>query len=120
VLGYSTLQTTSGASAATLGGTYAVASNIGQRSTDQFSVVPELDFKIGYNFTPRIRTFVGYNFLYWSGVARPGEQIDPRVDVRQVPTVPSFDGAAHSFPSPMLTNSGFWAQGITAGLEFRY
>jgi hypothetical protein len=120
ILGYSTLQTISGTTAATLGGTYAVASNIGQRTSDQFSVVPEVDFKIGYNFTPRIRTFVGYNFMYWSRVARPGEQIDPRVDVRQVPTVPGFDGAAHSFPSPVLRNSDFWAQGITAGLEFRY
>ena len=32
--------------------------------------------RVGYRVTDCIRVNVGYNFLYWSEVARPGEHID--------------------------------------------
>lgn len=122
VRGFSTLQTTAGATAATVGGTYAVASNIGRRSRDEFSVVPEVNVKLGYHLTKRLRGFLGYDFLYWSDVARAGNQIDRRVDIRQVPTIgPIFDPTLRNVPPfPFLRGSDFWAQGLSFGLEFRY
>lgn len=103
-----------------LGGTYAVASNMGTLSRDAFSVMPEVDLRLGYNVTSRLRGFVGYNFLYWSDVARAGQEFDRRLDIRQVPTVAGFDPTIKTAPPLTLRSTDFWAQGVSFGLEFRY
>lgn len=105
------------------GGLLALPSNIGHHTRNQFSVVPEVGAKIGYQFTSRLRVFVGYNFLYWSNVVRPGDQIDPVLNVAQIPNftigAPPPAGTVNR-PLVPFRESGFWAQGINAGLEFRY
>src|SRR5205085_4276977 len=58
------------------GGLLAVGPNLGRFTRDRFSVVPEVSANVGYWFTPTWRAYVGYNLLYWTNVARPGEQID--------------------------------------------
>jgi hypothetical protein len=62
-------------------------------SRDRFAVVPEVNVDAGYEFNRFCRASVGYNFLYWSSVARPGDQV----------------GSA-----PKATS--FWAQGLTFSL----
>jgi len=120
IQGISYLQSQTGIGTA-VGGTYALPSNIGVRSRNNFAVLPELDLKLGYNITSRIRSFVGYNFLYLSDVARSGDQFDRRIDVRQVPTLPTYDPTVRAaFPAPQFHSTDFWAQGVTAGVEFRY
>ncbi len=120
IQGFSTLQAAT-MNAITPGGTYALPSNIGQRTHNAFSVIPEFELKVGYNFTQQVRGFVGYNFMYWSNVARPGELINHNVDIRQVPTLPTFDPTVRAVqPGPLSGNTGFWAQGINFGLEFRF
>jgi hypothetical protein len=66
--------------------------------------------------------FAGYDFLYWSNVARPGNQICLNVDERGIPTGGPFTpGFRASFPAPPLfTESSFWAQGVSFGLKLRY
>jgi hypothetical protein len=44
-------------------------------SRDVFAVVPELSLDIGYRFTGLFRASFGYDFLFWSNVARPGDQV---------------------------------------------
>ena len=64
---------------------------------------------------------VGYNFLYWSNVARPRDQIARTVNFTQVSIDPTFgplNGAARPVPMPHLTD--FWAQGINFGIQFQY
>jgi hypothetical protein len=110
------------------GGLLAQPTNIGHFSRDRFSVVPEVGVNIGYKFTDHLRGFVGYNFLYWSNVARPGDQIDLRVNPSQlphlmgsppVPTPGTLVGPA--FPTlQSIKDRDFWAQGVNFGLEFRY
>jgi hypothetical protein len=108
-----------GPSAAFPGGLLAQPSNIGRYTRDQFSVVPEFGMTIGYNCNEHWKIFAGYNFLYWSNVVRPGNQVDPTVDGRFLAKgmTPPAD-AIH--PAFSWHSSDFWAQGFTVGLEFRY
>jgi hypothetical protein len=121
IVGFSQLQTSTINASTAVGGTYAVASNMGRRTNDEFSVIPEVELRLGYNITSCLRGFVGYNFMYWSNVARPGAMIDHNVDVRQVPTLPTFDPNFRGLqPGPLTGNTGFWAQGINFGMELRF
>jgi hypothetical protein len=103
------------------GGVLALPSNSGHFSRDQFAVVPEIDFNIGYQVAPHVRAFLGYSFLYWSEVVRPGEQIDRVVNLTQLPSNQgpgTLIGPAR--PAVLFKTSDFWAQGINIGLEFRF
>jgi len=99
------------------GGLLAQSSNIGHHTHDQFSVVPEIGINLGYQFTNHIRGFVGYNFLYWSSVARAGNQVDPVVNPNLLP--PSQPGGP-ARPTFEPHGSDFWAQGINFGLDIRW
>jgi hypothetical protein len=109
------------------GGLFAQTSNIGQRPTDQFTVpftaLSSLELKLAYAITPHIRAFVGYEILYWTGVVRPGDQIDHNVNLSQNAVldpkgVGTLVGPAQ--PAPLFNRSDFWAQGFNLGVEFRY
>jgi len=122
-IGGSTIQNQPGLPPAAFGtGVLAGQSNSGHFQHDQFSVVPSVGVRFGYRLRENVRAFVSYDFLYWSDVTRPGDQISRNVDFRSIPTsfayVPGFAAAAPS--SPSFQQSGFWAQGISFGLEFRY
>src|SRR5262249_48023859 len=67
------------------GGLFALSSNIGNFSRDRFAVVPEIGVTLGWYLTENVQLTVGYNFLYWSSVVRPGEQIDRNLDVNRIP-----------------------------------
>src|SRR4029077_16077599 len=62
------------------GGVLAQTSNIGRFYRDQFTVVPEAQLNFGWQVRPWMRVNVGYTFLYWSNVLRPGAQIDRSVN----------------------------------------
>jgi hypothetical protein len=104
------------------GGLLALSSNIGRYTRDRFSVVPELNLNVGYQVTDHIRAFVGYDFMYWNNVVRPGGQIDRNIDITLIPNfpVPGAVPAGQNRPSAPQSGSDFWAQGVTVGLEIRY
>jgi hypothetical protein len=105
------------------GGLLALPSNIGHLMNNAFSVVPEAGVNVGYQILPRLRGYVGYNFLYWSNVIRPGSSIDRVLDVTQIPNFPVTPTPAPvpgQHPAPTFHQEGFWAQGITFGFEFIY
>ncbi len=99
------------------GGLLALPSNMGIHESRQFSVIPEIGLTLGYDLTSRLKATVGYTLLYWSNVARPGDQIDLNVDPNQFPTllVPVGTGTKPAF---VLHTSDFWAQGLNLGLEY--
>jgi hypothetical protein len=104
-----------------VGGIYAQASNIGHYNRDVFAVVPELGVNFAVNVTSNIRARVGYTFLYASSVARPGEQIDTALNVNRVPIDFNFGTpGGPNRPAFDMKSTGFWAQGINFGLEFRF
>ena len=80
---------------------------------DVFAVVPQLELKLAYSITPRWTARVGYDLLYWSRVARPGEQINTAFNPAQLSGV--------SVPSTFrFQESGLFIQGVSCGAEFRY
>jgi hypothetical protein len=99
------------------GGLLALPSNIGQHTRDKISWAPELGLNLGYQCTDHIRLIVGYNFLYWSSVVRPGNQIDRSVNPNNVD---SNTIASPARPQFGFNSTDFWAQGVNFGLEFRY
>jgi hypothetical protein len=104
------------------GGLLALPSNIGRYNRDRFSVVPEVGISLGYQLTEHLRLSVGYNFLYWTNVLRPGNQIDRVVDVTQIPNfnIAGVNPVGQNRPAVPFKESDFWAQGLTVGIEFRY
>ena len=103
------------------GGLLAVGPNLGRFTDDRFSVVPEATLNVGYMLTPTVRVYTGYNFLYWSNVIRPGDQIDRTVDVTFVPNPPAGVPASGQIrPMPLFKQSDLWVQGIQFGVELRW
>jgi Putative beta barrel porin-7 (BBP7) len=99
------------------GGLLALESNIGVYHNTAFSVVPELRLNLGCQLCCNVRAFVGYDFLYWTNVARAGEQIDTRINPNLIP--PSLGGPP-ALPAFLSRRNDFWAQGINFGLAVNY
>jgi hypothetical protein len=102
-------------------GFLALASNSGRFNHSGFAVVPEVNVSIGFQITEYLRAFAGYSFLYWSQVARPGDQVDLGLNENLVPTSTTFGtGGGPARPAFAFHTTDFWAHGINLGLEFRF
>ncbi len=104
----------------TPGGVLAVSTNSGRLSREVFAVVPEANFKVGFQYENH-RAFVGYDFTYLSSAVRPGDQIDRTVNFGQVPLF----GGSGSFTGPerpqlAVKSTDFWLQGLIIGMETRW
>lgn len=105
--------TNSGTSQTTLGGVTTqgpgllfVGGFAGQRHDNEMAFVPEGLVEFGVQVTPNVALTLGYSALYWSAVARPGEELSG-----------VFTNSANARQN---NDTFFWAQGITAGLAIRY
>jgi hypothetical protein len=99
------------------GGLLALPTNIGEHSRARFVVVPELGIKLGWQAHQQLRLSVGYNIIYASSVARPGDQVDLRVNTSQIP--PSTL-VGEPRPAFQFKGTDWWAQGISFGLMYTY
>jgi hypothetical protein len=99
------------------GGFLALPTNIGNFHRSPFAVVPEVGLDVGYQLTDHLRVFTGYTFIYWSRVARPGDQIDLALNPSQFPPG-HLTGPAR--PAFIPHDTDFWAQGINFGAELRF
>jgi hypothetical protein len=109
------------------GGLLALSSNIGTWPTSTFSIVPEVDLNIGYYITPRLKVFVGYSSLLWTGVLRPGDQIDTNIDATRIPNFNGTQAGGAPFvptnaPNPAVPfrRTDLWVNGINFGLQFKW
>jgi hypothetical protein len=120
ITGISTL-TGAGSSQSLPGGLLALNSNGGQNTHNSFTAMPELNVTLSCQLTTNLRIFGGYNLLYWGSVVRPGDQLDMRIDPRQVPTdqtfIPGFRGTG---PVSTFNTSSFFAHGLSIGIEFGF
>lgn len=98
-----------------VGGLLAQRTNMGVHRRNVFAVVPELGVSVGYQLGPCLAAKIGYDFLYWSRVVRPGDQIDLDVNPDLLPPEEEFEGAER--PRFEFRDTDFWAQGIRVGLE---
>lgn len=124
ITGGQSLNLFGGGTATTAGGLLAVpGANLGTFTRNKFAVVPEVQFQVGYHLTPYWRLFVGYNFLYLSDVLRPGDQIDPAIDVTRIPNFPLPAGNTRLNtvrPTVPFKESDFFTQGISFGMQFTW
>jgi hypothetical protein len=104
------------------GGLLALPSNIGEVSQTRFAVVPEVGVKVGYQVTENLRAFVGYDFLYWSSVLRPGDQIDTRLNPLLIPNfiIPPQPFQGPLVPAVPFRTTHYWAHGLSFGVELRF
>ena len=94
-------------------GLLARSTNSGKYQQNQFAVLPEVGATFRYRLLPRLEATIGYHFLYWSRVARAGDQIDLALDLAE-----PFSGAP--LPRFSFEMTDFWAQGLDFGLEYRF
>ncbi|MEM9586012.1 MAG: BBP7 family outer membrane beta-barrel protein [Planctomycetota bacterium] len=101
------------------GGLLAQTSNIGTYEQDEFTVVPELNFGIGYQLTDNLKATFGYTFIYWSNVVRPGEHISRFLNTELLPPpIDPITGA--QLPEFEFDTTDYWAQGVSFGAEYRW
>jgi hypothetical protein len=105
------------------GAYFALPSNIGNHSRTAFAAIPELKLSVGYRFIPNAMVSVGYDVLYASSVARPGNQLNRNVNPAQslsytgdLPIIP----AGPMQPTFSFNSSSFWAQAISIALDVRF
>jgi len=117
VTGQTISTTAQGGSATTPNGLLTQQTNIGSYSRAKFSTVSEFGVSLRRSFTRRLSARVGYTFLYWTSVARAGEQVDLDINPSQIPP-----GTLQGAPRPAFpfATTNFWAQGLNFGLEYKY
>lgn len=120
VAGLTTLLAPGEAPAFAPGNLYTQQTNIGKTSRDTFGVIPQVGIALGVQVLDWARVTVGYDFLYWNDVARPGSQIDRTVNPSLPPILDDGTRLGPARPAPLLVGSDYWAQGLTFGLELAF
>ncbi len=91
--------------------------NIGSYHQNVFSCVPQIELKLAYAVTSNFRLTCGYDWIYWTSVARPGEQISTQVNTSQAGGGTLTGGAGPLFA---LLPTGIWIQGVSVGGELHF
>jgi hypothetical protein len=96
--------------------------NIGSFNSRQFSAIPQVQLKVGMDLLRHVRTTIGYDFLYWANVVRPGTQIDRVVNPSQTAAIQGGPGVlmGPARPAPLRNEADLWVHGLTFGLEFHW
>jgi hypothetical protein len=103
------------------GGLYALPSNGGYQERCRVSFIAETELRLRYRILDGLSAHVGYNFLWWDDVARPGGQLNRAVDPRQVPGSLLYGKPGlPTQPIRAFHATDFWAQGLTLGLALRF
>jgi hypothetical protein len=92
--------------------------NAGRFRHTEIAFVPEGSARISLAFNDNVSLMVGYSFIYFDRVVRPGNQIDRNVNVMPVGATGPVGPVAPV--GPFFSTSTFWAQGLDIGLQFRF
>ena len=112
----STVTTIAPTSITTAGGLLTQASNIGNYRSDAFTVIPEINFNLGYQVSECWKLTAGYTMIYVSNVTRPGNALDYNVNGTLLagpfsgPVTPAFDFGSDSL----------WIYGLNFGAQYNY
>jgi hypothetical protein len=98
-------------------GLFVEPGNAGRFKKTVFSVVPEIDFNIGYAFNDNVMLKIGYTGLFWTDVVRPGKQMNRNITIQ-----PLDDPVPVQPQSPLFTftKSDIWMQGFNVGFELTF
>ena len=91
-------------------GFLALNSNQGVFERDVFNVVPELNAKLDVHLTRCVDLTLGYTFIYFNHIARPGDQIDQVIDPTQTTPQPAFQ----------FRDSDLWLHGFNVGVRAKF
>jgi len=119
-LGVSTQTGPGGVNGTFPGGFFAQPSNSGHFTGNQFSLIPSAQLKLSVLITSQLRAFIGYDFMYWTNVVRPGNQVDHNINLTQSAVLGAGSLMGPAYPAPLFNRSDFWAQGFNLGLELRF
>ncbi len=120
ISGATTVVNGSGVANTAPGGVLATTANIGTYHQARFSLVPEEDLNFSLAITPYISARLGYSFIYWSNVVRPGDQVSRVVSPTLVPSDPTYGTGGPNEPGNHFQTTGYWAQGLNIGLDFHF
>jgi hypothetical protein len=120
MLGSTSLTAPGGAPIGSSGGLLVLGSNTGRFTRDVFTVLPEVGVNAGWHVTRWLDVFMGYSFLYWPDVLRPGTGIDRTVNPSQLSTSSNGTGLVGPARPAELREKDFWAHGLNVGLTFRF
>lgn len=102
-------------------GLFAEPTNIGTFTKNQFTFVPELRIKLGYNLNQTIRPYIAYSCLYINNVVRPGNQIDRQINLTQNMSLGgSGQLLGRRAPIVPFRNESMWIQGGSVGLDITF
>ena len=117
VIGETTTVSSTGAVTVAGGGIYALPNNSGNTTRLRFSAASEIEVGVGYQMFDHVRFTLGYSYLAWTAVVRPGDLIDTRINPNQFP--PTTTGGP-LLPERQHGSTIFRANMLTAGVEIRY
>ncbi len=86
---------------------------VGDYEQNEFTFVPELNFKLGYRFRQHVEMSVGYSFLMFDSLALAGDQIDRNIDDSLRNT--NVGAGTHT-----IQDSSLWVQGVDLGLAITF
>jgi hypothetical protein len=96
------------------------STNAGVFTQDEFAYMQDAVVKLGYCPVARLKLTVGYSLMFWSRLARPGDQIDTVIDQRLFPATVVPPPPVPTRPAFQFASSPFLVQGLTFGLEYRF
>lgn len=102
------------------GGVLVQPNNSVHESKWKFSWVPEAGVNFGIEPFGHMRFLVGYSFMWWSNVARPGEQMDRNVNPGQMPRSDTFYTPVMQSASTHIDQQSFWLQTLNFGVTFDF
>lgn len=105
------------------GGYFALPTNIGRHNRTRFSIVPEANIKLGYQWTNSLQFQIGYTFLYVSKVLWATKEVDRNINPTQSVAISNSPAAilvGEVQPKALVKSDSFWAQGLTAGINYSF
>ncbi|HEY2415043.1 MAG TPA: BBP7 family outer membrane beta-barrel protein [Pirellulaceae bacterium] len=96
------------------GGVFALPSNSGMHSQQQFGFVYEVNGGIEWTFACQWKFNLGYTWFYWNQVARAPAQLNRNIDE------PQIFGNGGGNPTFTMHTTSFWAQGINGGFTYQF
>ncbi len=104
-------------------GYFALPTNSGNHTQNQFAAIADIGLSLGYRLTPVATVYAGYSFLYLSNVVRPGAQINRNINPSYSVAYggePPAKPAGPAQPTFGFSTTDFWAQSLTIGFAYRF
>ncbi len=113
----------SGATVTSPGALYALPSNIGMHSHNEFTLVPEFGATLTIPVNEYLSFGVTFTTLYWSRVLRAADQIDTAINITQIPSFPGAAAAtpiSGNHPGVQFNQSDLWLMGAMLTAQVRW